>query len=66
MDRFPYLYNSFPDKDKFSVGHFGRRAGSKALAGQIRSGMADDPIRASWQADPGLYKTMRKKYLLYE
>ena len=28
--------------------------------------MTEEEIRATWQADLDEYKTMRKKYLLYE
>lgn len=60
------MYQAFPDKEKFFVEHFGRWAGSNDLAQQIKSGMTEDQIRATWQADLGKYKVMRKKYLLYE
>ncbi|MGC3943323.1 MAG: DUF1343 domain-containing protein [Chryseolinea sp.] len=60
------MYKAFPEKDKFFVEHFGRWAGSKDLAEQIRSGMTEDQIRATWQPDLEKYKMMRKKYLLYE
>ncbi|MDR1331096.1 MAG: DUF1343 domain-containing protein [Tannerella sp.] len=41
-------------------------AGTDALRKQIVAGMAEDEIRASWQADLNIYKKTRKKYLLYD
>ncbi|MEJ1239568.1 DUF1343 domain-containing protein [Chryseolinea sp. T2] len=60
------MYNAFPVKDKFFVEHFGRWAGSNDLAQQIKSGMTEEQIRATWQNDLQKYKVMRRKYLLYE
>jgi uncharacterized protein YbbC (DUF1343 family) len=60
------MYKAFPDKPKFFVEHFARWAGSKVLAKQIRDGLSEDQIRTTWQADLEKYKTMRKKYLLYD
>jgi uncharacterized protein YbbC (DUF1343 family) len=33
---------------------------------QIIAGKSEGEIRASWEPGLGQYKTMRKKYLLYE
>ncbi|MDR1408344.1 MAG: DUF1343 domain-containing protein [Tannerella sp.] len=41
-------------------------AGTDALRRQIVAGMTEDEIRASWQAELDGYKSMRKKYLLYD
>ncbi len=59
------MYRVFPDKEKFFVAHFGRWAGTKALAQQIKDGLSEDQIRASWQKDLDKFKEVRKKYLLY-
>jgi uncharacterized protein YbbC (DUF1343 family) len=40
-------------------------AGTDALRKQIVAGLAEDEIRASWQAELEAYKKMRSKYLLY-
>jgi len=59
------LYKAFPDKDKFFISYFEKLAGTATLREQIRQGMSEDQIRASWQ--PGLkeFHSIRKKYLLY-
>jgi uncharacterized protein YbbC (DUF1343 family) len=36
------------------------------LQQQIRKGMSEAEIRASWQPALDAYKEMRKKYLMYE
>lgn len=59
------MYNAFPDKEKFFVTHFARWAGNSLLAKQIKDGLSEDQIRATWQKDLDAYKEMRKKYLLY-
>jgi uncharacterized protein YbbC (DUF1343 family) len=45
---------------------FNKLAGNGELMQQIKSGLSEKAIRASWQ--PGLteFKKIRKKYLLYE
>lgn len=40
-------------------------AGNKRLASQIASGLTEEEIRATWQADRLRYMKLRKKYLLY-
>lgn len=66
------LYKAFPDKDKFfdrtqsrQIGNIDGLAGNADFKKQIREGISEKEIRASWE--PGLlaYKEMRKKYLLY-
>lgn len=59
------MYKAFPDKENFFVPHFARWAGNTMLAKQIKDGMTEDQIRATWQKDLDVYKGMRKKYLLY-
>jgi len=61
------LYNTFPDKDNFFLTNnfFDKLAGTSALQKQIKQGLSEAEIRATWQADLDIYKKMRKKYLLY-
>lgn len=60
------MYNAFPDKEKFFIGYFDTLAGTKELRAQIRKGMSEEQIRASWKPGLDRYKKMRKKYLLYQ
>lgn len=59
-------YNNFEPKDKFFKSFLSNLAGTTALRKQIESGKTADEIRASWQNDLTAFKTVRKKYLLYE
>jgi uncharacterized protein YbbC (DUF1343 family) len=61
-------YQKSNDKAKFfsSASFFDKLAGSDTTRKQILAGMTETQIRASWQADLDKYKTIRKKYLLYE
>lgn len=59
------MYKAFPDKEKFFIPFFERLAGNTALRQQIKDGLTEDQIRASWQKDLDAYKEMRKKYMLY-
>lgn len=54
--------DSFFLKNKF----FDNLAGSDLLRKQILQGMDESQIRKSWQVDIQKFKTIRKKYLLYE
>lgn len=59
------LYQLFPDKDKFFLAYFDKLAGTPLLKQQIKDGLTEAQIRASWK--PGLdeFNAKRKKYLLY-
>ncbi len=61
-------YRHFPDKKNFflKTSHFHRLAGNDELMQQIIDGVPEAAIRKSWE--PGLqhFKTIRKKYLMYE
>ena len=61
-------YQKSNDKTKFfsSPSFFDKLAGSDSLRKQIIAGLTETQIRASWKADLDKYKTVRKKYLLYE
>ena len=67
------LYKAYPYKDKFfdysqsnQMGSIDKLAGTSEFKKQIIAGKSAKEIQASWE--PGLtqYKTMRKKYLLYQ
>jgi uncharacterized protein YbbC (DUF1343 family) len=58
-------YKLFEDKEKFFQKFFHTLAGTDALARQIRQGLTEEQIRASWQEELDDYKTMRLNYLLY-
>jgi uncharacterized protein YbbC (DUF1343 family) len=60
------MYNQFPDKEKFFISYIDKLSGYKDFKEQIKKGMTEEQIRATWQADLDKYKAMRKKYLLYE
>lgn len=49
-----------------SASFFDKLAGSDTTRKQIIAGLTEMQIRASWQPDLEKYKTIRKKYLLYE
>ncbi len=58
-------WQRFPDKSAFFLPHFYKLAGNKELEEQIKAGLSEEEIRASWA--PGLrnFKEMRSKYLIY-
>ncbi|MBW3544890.1 MAG: DUF1343 domain-containing protein, partial [Bacteroidetes bacterium] len=58
-------YKLFPDKEKYFQKFFHTLAGTDQLAAQIRKGMSEEAIRASWQPALDDYRTMRLNYLLY-
>lgn len=59
-------YEAFPDKNAFFNNFFIKLAGTNTLQEQIRKGMSEADIRASWQPELDKFKTTRAKYLLYE
>jgi uncharacterized protein YbbC (DUF1343 family) len=59
------FYHNFPDKTHFFNAYFSKLAGTELLRKQIEAGKTAEEIRASWQPALDHYKTMRKKYLLY-
>lgn len=44
------LYIQFPDIEKFFIPYFDKLAGNKMLKEQIKKGMTESQIRASWKA----------------
>ncbi len=59
------LYKELKDKTEYFGPTFDKLAGTAKLQQQIISGMSEDDIRKSWQADIDNFKKIRKKYLLY-
>ncbi len=60
------IYDLYPDKKHFFTNYFDILAGTEKLRLQIIDGKSEDVIRASWQKDLDTFKSIRKKYLLYE
>lgn len=58
-------YKQFPNKQNFFYGSFNSDAGTDTLAKQIKAGLSEKEIRASWQSKINEFKKIRKKYLLY-
>ena len=67
-------YQLFPEKEKFFIlprsgdpddAFFNKLAGNASLMQQIKSGMSEGDIRATWQPGLDAFKSIRKKYLLY-
>lgn len=59
------LYQLYPDKEKFFIPYFEKLVGTSALREQIKSGMTEEAIRKTWEADIKNFMDMRAKYLLY-
>lgn len=59
-------YNELAMGDDFFTPYFEKLAGTADLRRQIKSGMPQADIRASWLQDLDAFKKIRKKYLLYE
>lgn len=53
-------------KQNFFDENFNFHAGNATLQQQIKAGMAEEKIAASWQPDIIKFKKIRKKYLLYK
>lgn len=66
------LYQAYPVKEKFfdrtqsnQMGDIDKLAGSYDFRKQVIEGKSIKEIQDSWEPQLSLYKTMRKKYLLY-
>lgn len=61
------FYQKAQDKDTFILksNFMDKLYGSDQLRLQLRAGVSEQAIRASWQPALNAYKQMRKKYLLY-
>lgn len=53
-------------KDNFFNSYFNTLAGNDKLQTQIKEGLSEQKIKATWQKELEEYKKMRKKYLLYQ
>ncbi|HTJ50462.1 MAG TPA: DUF1343 domain-containing protein [Cyclobacteriaceae bacterium] len=60
------FYKLYPDKEKFFTASFDRLAGTATLKQQIKDGLTEEQIKATWKPKLDEYKAMRLKYLLYE
>jgi len=58
-------YNGMKNKENFFNNFFYKLAGNKILQQQIKSGISEQQIHASWQQDINRFKKTRKNYLLY-
>ncbi|HEX7905515.1 MAG TPA: DUF1343 domain-containing protein [Chitinophagaceae bacterium] len=68
-------YRLFPQKDSFFIipksgkmeeSSFTKLSGNNELWQQIKAGKSEEEIRKSWEPKLSEFKTIRKKYLLYE
>lgn len=59
------FYEMFPEKEKFFKDYFHKLIGNTKTMDQIKAGMSEQEIKATWQPGLDKYKLMRKKYLLY-
>ncbi|MEO5564173.1 MAG: DUF1343 domain-containing protein, partial [Chitinophagaceae bacterium] len=68
-------YKLFPKKDSFFLlpksgkmeeSFMNKLAGNNDLWQQIKAGKTENEIRAGWEPKLSEFKTIRKKYLLYE
>jgi len=62
------MYQQAPDQSKFFLksGFFNKLAGTDQLMKQMKSGLGEEEIRASWQQDLDAFRQVRKRYLIYE
>jgi len=60
------MYKDYPDKEKYFTSYFDKLAGNKILREQIKQGMSEGDIKASWRKELNQYQTIRRKYLLYK
>ncbi len=60
------FYQKYPDKEKFFTPYFNKLAGTTQLMQQIKDGLTEEQIRASWKPGLDAFKSKRNKYLLYQ
>jgi uncharacterized protein YbbC (DUF1343 family) len=67
------LYKAYPYKDKFfdrtqskQMGDISKLAGTEKFKQQIIDGVSEVEIRKSWEPGLSNFKTLRKKYLIYQ
>ncbi len=60
------FYNLWEKEESFFTSYFNTLAGTNKLRRQIEQQMPEEAIRASWQPELANYKSLRKKYLMYQ
>ncbi len=60
------VYEKFEDRQNFFKPYFHKLTGQSSTMEQIKAGLTEKEIRASWEKDLIAYKSLRKKYLLYD
>ncbi len=59
-------YEKSTDKEHFFIPFFSKLAGNDVLAKQIKAGKSEEAITQSWAKELEVYKSKRKKYILYK
>lgn len=59
-------YQNTEDQTVFFTSFFEKLAGTDTLRSQIESGKTAEEISATWKQDLEIFKTIRKKYLIYK
>lgn len=59
------FYQLYPEKDKFFGASFDRLAGTTKLKEQIKQGLTEEEIKATWKQGLDEFQKMREKYLMY-
>jgi len=59
------IFNQCPGKEKVFISYIDKLSGSREFTEQIKKGMTEEQIRATWQAGLEQYKVMRKRYVMY-
>ncbi len=59
-------YNLYAGEEDFFNAFFNKLAGNSTLQEQIKEGLSQEEIKASWTEELGDYRQMREKYLLYQ
>jgi uncharacterized protein YbbC (DUF1343 family) len=60
------FYKKWDKEEDFFTKYFDKLAGNGELKQQIRAGLSEAQIRASWKEKLDAFKKLRKKYLLYK
>lgn len=62
------MYVHAPEPEEFFLksGFFNKLAGTDQLMKQIKAGLSEEEIRASWRQDLDAFRVIRQRYLIYE
>ncbi len=60
-----HYYYALKGEGEFFNNFFDKLAGTPELKQQIKSGMSEEDIKATWEEDLEAYKMLRKKYIIY-